>query len=363
MINNRKAVLNIRNSSRLAANILSTRRPVRTIRRWFILILSSVIRLAPPNPQHQTASPYHPQLIHPNHEQRNSVSPPYSQQQAVGTYQPHSANGNHEQEPTTRNQYQQTPPSPLPPTHFSSLPLPQWRDSWNSEESNFFLSWFLIVKSLDTSWIGVEPDDERPLTPNHFLIGREYRNLPPEVFEQAKGDLDRNRWIAAQQMTDLFWRRWLREDLPNLMERPKWTEKNTEFGSRRLESRLLIVDHQTPRGQWATGRILRVLPGADGVIRNVVMEVGEKEFRRPVTSLCLLREADEGFKTTPAGSDQPAGWWSDYRKGNWQPGSVAFVCFFVSCVSHARSVAFGEARLKGNKKTFRLAKYLFYQVI
>lgn len=56
---------------------------------------------------------------------------------------------------------------------------------------------------------------------------------------------------------------------------------------------VLIVDLQAPRGQWATGVVTKVFKAGDGVVRSVLVKVGNKEVRRPVAGLCLLSNRED----------------------------------------------------------------------
>jgi hypothetical protein len=80
------------------------------------------------------------------------------------------------------------------------------------------------------------PMDEDPLTPNHLLNLRPTSSLPPGVFD--KDDLScRKSWRQAQYLANVFWRRWIREYLPSLLERKKWNNprrnliKDRRFGA------------------------------------------------------------------------------------------------------------------------------------
>ena len=138
--------------------------------------------------------------------------------------------------------------------------------------------------------LGVDATNRRPLTPNHFLLGRESRSTPPGVFEEAIGATDRNRWVAAQQLIDMLWKRWLLEYLPNQIERQKWTRLSRNVA---VSDTVLIVDLQSPRGQWATGVVSKVFRGVDDVVRSVLVKVGGRELKRPVTGLCLLSDRED----------------------------------------------------------------------
>ena len=60
-----------------------------------------------------------------------------------------------------------------------------------------------------------------PLTPNHLLLLCPNLNFPPGTFK--KNDLYcQHRWKQVQYLANVFWKRWISENLPSLRERPKW---------------------------------------------------------------------------------------------------------------------------------------------
>ena len=69
-----------------------------------------------------------------------------------------------------------------------------------------------ITKSSD------DPSDSEALTPSHLLLLRSGPRLPPGVFRKEDG-YSRRRWRQVQYLADVFWRRWIREYLPQLQER------------------------------------------------------------------------------------------------------------------------------------------------
>ncbi|KAK3748899.1 hypothetical protein QZH41_002890 [Actinostola sp. cb2023] len=128
--------------------------------------------------------------------------------------------------------------------------------------------------------------DEEALTPNHFLIGRASPNLPPDVVIDR--DLcSRKRWKHAQVMANHFWKRWLREYLPSLTERRKWTTEARNVAKGDL---VLIVDENAARGRWPLGRVVRPLPGDDGRVRAAEVRTSAGTYVRPVAKLCILEE-------------------------------------------------------------------------
>ena len=152
-----------------------------------------------------------------------------------------------------------------------------------------------ILNARPLTHLSVDPEDESPLTPNHFLLGRAHPHIPPDVFDE-EGPLSHKRWRQAQELIARFWRRWMLEYVPSLMERRKWTRSNRNV---QVGDLVLIVDQNVPRGTLLTGTVSRLLPakssptGAAQVVRTVWGKTSTGEYRRPVVKLCLLRRATD----------------------------------------------------------------------
>jgi len=80
-----------------------------------------------------------------------------------------------------------------------------------------------ILNGRPLTPVSSNPKDLDPLTPNHLLLLRANPNLPPGVFSK-KEMYSKRRWHQVQYIADVFWRRWLKEYLPTLQERAKWTK-------------------------------------------------------------------------------------------------------------------------------------------
>ena len=85
----------------------------------------------------------------------------------------------------------------------------------------------------------------------------------------------------------MFWERWRREYLPNLIVRPKWTTE-----SRNLEEGdvVLVMEPNVARDHWSLARVVKVHPSSDGRVRKVEVKTQSGFLTRPVTRLCLLEE-------------------------------------------------------------------------
>ena len=141
-----------------------------------------------------------------------------------------------------------------------------------------------LLNNRPLTHVGAHPEELEALTPNHFLIGGPNPHIPTDIVEE--GDrCYRRRWKHAQLIIDHVWRRWLREYLPTLSARRKWQQDEPDL---RENDIVLIVDPNSPRGHWPLGRVFKVLPGADGVVRTAEVVTSKGTYVRPVARLCRL---------------------------------------------------------------------------
>ena len=127
------------------------------------------------------------------------------------------------------------------------------------------------------------------LTPNDLLLLRPNSVGPPGIFVQT--DLySRKRWKQMEYCADIFWKRWLKEYIPDLQKRQKWLhpQRNVKEGDV-----VLVVDDSAPRNAWVMGKVLQALPDSKGLARQVLVKTKSTTLHRPVDKLCMLLEADE----------------------------------------------------------------------
>ena len=145
-----------------------------------------------------------------------------------------------------------------------------------------------ILNDRPITQISDDVRDPLPLSPGQLLTIKPSSSLPQGVF--SKQDCYGKRWWRqVQYLANIFWKRWLKEYLPQLQCRSKWlkTQRNMKAGDI-----VLIVDENTPRGQWPLGIVTNVKPGRDGLVRSVQVRVGHSTKVRPITKLCLLEQSD-----------------------------------------------------------------------
>ena len=97
-----------------------------------------------------------------------------------------------------------------------------------------------------------------------------------------------------------FWKRWLQEYVPHVTERKKWTKQRQQL---QVGDLVLVVDNNSPRGQWPLGRIVEIIPSkADGVMRQAKVHIttAKHHLIRPIVKLCHL--ASNGELRQPTGS-------------------------------------------------------------
>ena len=105
-----------------------------------------------------------------------------------------------------------------------------------------------------TPFTFVEGND-MPLSPNNMLIFKPSHTL---VSSASPSDAySTNKWRQIQHLANTFWERWLKEYLPTITLRSKWTtvKRNLSIGDI-----VLINDNFSPRSQWPLGRVVETFP-------------------------------------------------------------------------------------------------------
>ncbi|XP_030842249.1 uncharacterized protein LOC105438717 [Strongylocentrotus purpuratus] len=141
-----------------------------------------------------------------------------------------------------------------------------------------------ILNGRPLTHLSMDSRDDEPLTPNHLLLLRKNPSLPPGIFVKEDCHLRRH-WRQVQYLAGQFWTRWVKEYLPLLQQRQKWTRPNRNF---EVDDLVLVVNESTPRGQWPIGRVLTTYPDKRGLVRQVEVRVGPRYYKRPISKLCLL---------------------------------------------------------------------------
>ena len=94
----------------------------------------------------------------------------------------------------------------------------------------------------------------------------------------------------VQRLVDSFWKKWVSDYFPVLLERRKWhhSKRNLKIGDV-----VIIKDKDTKRSRWKLGLVEEASPGADGKVRSVSVKYinsagSAAQVKRPVQNLVLL---------------------------------------------------------------------------
>ena len=156
--------------------------------------------------------------------------------------------------------------------------------SWN-EMSTVFAEVKSLVNSRPLGYPSNDPNDLRPLTPNHLILGRASADIPQGPFRETRNC--RKRFEYIQSLVQQFWKRFQREYFQTLMRRTKWANKARQF---KVNDIVLMVESGVARGKWNLARVIEVHPGRDGVIRNVKLRTKTGEYERSVQRCCPILE-------------------------------------------------------------------------
>ena len=107
----------------------------------------------------------------------------------------------------------------------------------------------LVEQSLNARPLvpgSADATDLDALTPNHFLVGSSGSKLP----SHQQADVNhRKRYARAEAYSDTIWSRWLKEYVPTLNRRSKWSShSNRDLNTGDL---VWIVEPTSPRGHYS----------------------------------------------------------------------------------------------------------------
>ncbi len=145
-----------------------------------------------------------------------------------------------------------------------------------------------ILNDRPITQASCDKDDPEPLTPSKLLLLKNNSSIPYGVF--CKNDVYARRWWRqAQYLANVFWRRWIKEYLSALQIREKWQRPHRNAN---VNDIVLIVDENTPRGQWPLAIVTQINRSRDGYVRSCKVKTATSEYVRPIHKLCLLEASD-----------------------------------------------------------------------
>ena len=108
-----------------------------------------------------------------------------------------------------------------------------------------------LVNSRPLTHVRSNHEDDNPLTPNNFLLGRPFCNVPGAVFNETL-TLKSSAWTQVKQRLQQIWKRLLTEYVPSLNKRQKWTPCEAAL---EVDDVVWLLEEFTPRGIWPLGRV------------------------------------------------------------------------------------------------------------
>ncbi|XP_045455426.1 uncharacterized protein LOC123665124 [Melitaea cinxia] len=141
-----------------------------------------------------------------------------------------------------------------------------------------------ILNSRPLTPLSDDPSDLCPLTPAHLLIGRSLLFAPQSVITVTKIS-SLARFNRIQVLKQHFWNRFSNEYVTLLQQKTKWMQSQETLKEGAL---VVIKDKSSQPIMWLLGRILRVLPGEDGVARVADIRTRKGVIRRAFNMICPL---------------------------------------------------------------------------
>lgn len=141
-----------------------------------------------------------------------------------------------------------------------------------------------ILNSRPLCKMSDDPEDQEPLTPAHFLIGRPLVLKMQEKSDTPPYTLNRL-YVQLQFQIQSFWKQWSSDYLQSLMQLPKWrqAQDNVQIGQL-----VIIVDDNLVPTYWSMARITQVHASKDGKVRNVSLRTQTGNLDRSVRKICVL---------------------------------------------------------------------------
>ena len=144
-----------------------------------------------------------------------------------------------------------------------------------------------IVNSRPLTVVSTDPDDFTPLTPNHLLIPKVKLEDGRALSDpNVSAKLSRRHLQQVNLLADTFWKRWVREYLPELQRRGKWTQENRHLSRGDI---VLVMEPTVPRSKWKLGR---VMDGVKENHRSVQVRTENGIVTRAIQKLCLLEKSE-----------------------------------------------------------------------
>lgn len=141
-----------------------------------------------------------------------------------------------------------------------------------------------ILNSRPISPLSENAEDLDILTPGHFLVGSALTApIEPDLLNENVNRL--SKWQVCSRMKQEFWNKWSNDYISSLQIRSKWKKEQENL---KVGDMVLLKEDNTPPLQWPLGRVVKVYPGEDGLVRVVEVAAKNKTYKRPIVKLAKL---------------------------------------------------------------------------
>lgn len=133
--------------------------------------------------------------------------------------------------------------------------------------SEFVTLCYDVANTMNERPIGVLPGSDAEislLTPNSLLLGRSMGKNPGGW--QAQNQNLSRRLQFVQNITNLFWKRWVELGAPGLIIQRKW---HVETRNLKPGDVVVVADQNTLKGEYRIALVREVYPGSDDRVRKV----------------------------------------------------------------------------------------------
>ena len=149
-----------------------------------------------------------------------------------------------------------------------------------------------VINTRPLTTVSDDVRDLTPITPAHLALGRSLFDLPDVEEVPVNDSKTRQRYLYQQRLVNHFWKRWQGEYLHQLSIQPKWNEEQPAL---RVGDVVLISDDKVSRGRWPMGRVEKLFPGKDGLVRTVTLKTQKGALCRPVQRLHRLEASNQSL--------------------------------------------------------------------
>lgn len=145
-----------------------------------------------------------------------------------------------------------------------------------------------IMNQVPLTPVSDSIDSYDVLTPAHFLFQRPATLVAP-VGDEAEFSHSRQKWRNVCMLSTAYWNRWLKEYVPSLQKRVKWTAPRRNLSVGDL---VTVMEDFLPRSKWIFGRVIETFPDSKGRVRSAKIRTPTTEYVRPIQKLAVVCEVE-----------------------------------------------------------------------